>query len=82
MKKNFLQEFYQMTISKGDIVLLPNETVGIVNCCEIICGGNCKRVKVYPFTNLLHKLFLFSTNKTEFYDKNINKLKLLHRAHS
>lgn len=74
-----MQESYQMTADVGDIVLMPNDTVGVVTHRDIIMGGNCKEVQVYPFTNWLHRLFLTLTTRTWFYDHDINKLKPIHK---
>ena len=69
-----------MTTSIGDIVLMPNSTIGIVNHWDIVCGGNVKEVRIYPFTHWLHRLFLTLTGKIWFYDKQINNLRVIHKA--
>lgn len=75
-----MQESYQMIARTGDIVLMPNGTVGIVNHWDIVAGGHCKEVRVYPFTNWLHRLYLTLTTKIWFYDEQINSLKPLFLA--
>ncbi len=73
------KESYQMTAREGDIVKMPNGIIGIVTFWDIICGGNCKEVKVYPLTNWLHRLILVLHCKNWFYDSDINKLQLISR---
>lgn len=75
-----MEENYQMNANVGDIVLMPNGTVGIVTSWDILCGGICKEVKVHPFTNWLYRFYLSFLGKNCFYDKDINRLKLLHKA--
>ena len=75
-----MKESYQMTVRAGDIVLMPNGTIGIVNHWDITNGGNTKEVRVYPFTNLFHKLVLTLTGKIWFYDQQINNLQPVHLA--
>lgn len=67
-------ESYQFSAKAGDIVRMPCGTVGIVNYWDIVCGGNVKRVRVYPLTNFLHRLFLNLFMRTWFYDQGINNL--------
>lgn len=75
-----MEEKYQMTVRVGDIVRMPNNVVGIVHYDEIVDGGNCRIVRVYPFTNWLHRLLLTLSEKTSFYDRKINDLRPLHLA--
>ena len=74
------EEEYRMASREGDIVMLSSGVVGIVTHRDIICGGNVKEVRVYPFTNMLYWLWLAITFQLEFYDGDINKLKLLLKA--
>lgn len=74
-----MQESYHITVDTGDIVLMPNGTVGVVTYWDITMGEICKEVRVYPFTNCLHRLFLTLTHRTWFYDRDINKLKPIHK---
>lgn len=75
-----MQESYQMAARTGDIVQMPNGTVGIINHWGIVAAGHCKEVRVYPFTNWLHRLYLTLTTKIWFYDQQINNLKPLFLA--
>jgi hypothetical protein len=68
---------YRMAVQTGDIVKMPNGTVGVVNFWDITGGGHCKEVRVYPFTNWFHRLFLVLFCKDWFYDSDINKLQLI-----
>ena len=68
---------FQMKSKEGDIVRMPNGTVGIISQWGIVCGGNVKEVQVYPLTNWLHRLWLTLTLQTWYYDDDINKLTLL-----
>jgi hypothetical protein len=72
-----MKEKYQMTAKNGDIVLMPSGVVGVINHWDIVMGGNCKEVRVYPLTNWLHRLILTLTSRTWFYDDEINHLKPL-----
>lgn len=72
-----MKEKYQYTVKEGDIVQMPSGTVGVVASVEFSLGGNSKEVRVFPFTNLLHRFFLALCLKTVLYDKAINKLKLV-----
>lgn len=75
-----MKESYQMAARTGDVVRMPNGTIGIINHEDIIACGNCKEVRVYPFTNWLYRLFLTLTNKIWFYDREINTLTPIHLA--
>jgi hypothetical protein len=70
---------YQMNVKVGDIVLLPNGIVGIVTFWDITMGGNCKEVFVHPFTNWIYYSLLFIFGRLWFCDREINKLKPIHR---
>lgn len=65
---------YQFTVDEGDVVRMPNGTIGVVNHWDITCGGNVKEVRVFPLTNWLHRFMLVLSNKTWFYDREINSL--------
>ena len=80
LKPGKKQETYQMDARKGDIVAMPNNVMGIVSLSQIIAGGNCKMVKVHPFTNWSRRFLLYITGKTWFYDQEINKLQLIYRT--
>lgn len=71
-------ESYRTPLDIGDTVLMPCGTVGIINrkTIEIVSrtGGVYHYVRVYPLTNLFHRLFLGITGKTWFRDLKIDKL--------
>ena len=79
-KEIIMAETYQFAVETGDIVEIPGGTLGIVTRWDIVVGGNCKRVWVYPFTNWLHRAYLILTGCTWFFDSRINRLKPIHRA--
>lgn len=74
-------ESYRTDLRIGDTVLMPCDTVGIINCqtIEIVSRteGVYHYMRVYPLTNLLHRLFLSVTGKTWFRDCEIDNLKLI-----
>jgi len=59
----------------GEVVILPCGALAIVNGWDILCGGNVMEVTVYPFTNWLHRFWLFITGQTRFYDAQIDRLR-------
>jgi hypothetical protein len=71
---------YRMEVRQGDIVLMPNGTVGIVTGWHIIEAGHVKEVTIHPFTGWLHRFFLFLTMKTRIHDEQINLLTPLIRS--
>ena len=75
-----MPETYQFAVEIGDIVEIPGGTVGIVTGWDIVMGGNCKRVFVFPFTNWFHRAYLAFFGRTSFADEQINRLKPIHRA--
>lgn len=70
---------YQFTAKKGDIVQMPNGTVGIISGIDL-SFGHSKEVFVFPFTNWLHRMLLVFRNKTHFSDRAISNLKIIHAA--
>lgn len=75
-----MKENYRMIARTGDIVLMPNGSLGIINHWGIVEFGHVKEVRVYPFTNWIHRIFLTLTGKIWFYNEQIDKLKPIHLA--
>ncbi len=74
------RDTYQFTVEVGDIVMLPIGAVGIVTEVELHIGGCAKEVLVYPFTNWILRAILLFTLKLSFFDRDINRLRPLHRV--
>jgi len=71
---------YRFTVEKGDEVLMPDGVPAIVTSWDIVCGGNCKIVRVRPLTGWLRRLWFFLTDKTTFADEEIDRLQFVRRT--
>lgn len=71
---------YVFEAKEGDIVRMPNGTLGVVTRIEIH-PAPAKEVRVYPFTNWAHRLWLTMSCALVFYDRDINLLELAHASH-
>lgn len=67
-------ESYQFTVSRGDIVRLPNGDLGVVARQEIICAGHCNQITIYPFVSLIKRIFGSFLLWYRFEDQAINRL--------
>lgn len=72
-----MDKSYRYTAKTGDLVRMQNGTLAIISDWDIICGGNVKEVKLFPFTSWVHRIWLFWTDKLTVCEEDIDKLELV-----
>ena len=70
-------EEYRLAAKTGDLVTMPNGTLAIVADWDIVCAGHAKEVRLFPFTNWLHRFWLVLTCQLTIHDGDINELSLV-----
>lgn|GEM_PF-3697398 len=65
---------YRFTSKTGDVVRMKGGTLAIVTGMDILCAGHVKELTLFPFTNVIHRVFLFLAMKLRPAEDEINRL--------